>query len=323
MKRQSRRQQGKKRQQQRWHRFLAKGFELSVGRRGVLVIAEIEVTQNPPKVDILLLRREGDTWTAEQMALLPDGIRDCNAGHVLIEFKYTESLTIDAIRQAVSYEYFYRTANELTPDAVKMFILCAKTPTSERLESFGYTLSSLPGVYTNAQELLNHIPLLVLNELRDEAHNAFVKAFASRPAQKAKALATIRQQTELSDELLGYFEVLRTLWALPEGATMNEILTPERVVEIGREWKRILFQHATADELKEMLSPESKQKLIEQEVERSIEQRLEQGINQKTRDIVLAMHAKGFDLTVIADITALSIDQVQALLQTEETKPTP
>ena len=319
MKRYSRRQ-GKKRQQQRWHRFLAKGLELSVGRRGVLVIAEVEVTQNPPKVDVLLLRREGDAWTAEQMALLPDGIRDCNASHVLIEFKYTESLTIDAIRQAISYEYFYRTANELPPDAVKMFILCAKTPTTERLASFGYTLSALPGVYTNAAELLNHIPLLILNGLSDEAHNAFVKAFASRPAQKAKALATIRQQTDLSDELLGYFEVLRTLWSLPEGAAMNEVLTPERVLEIGREWKRIFIQHATPDELEEMLSPESKQKFIEQEVERSIEQRIEQGINQKNRDIVLAMHAKGFDLTVIADITSLPIDQVQALVAAANTK---
>jgi hypothetical protein len=317
MKRHSRRRQGKKRQQ-RWHRFLAKGFELSVGRRGVLVIAEVEVTQNPPKVDVLLLRREGDAWTAEQIALLPDGIRDCNASHVLIEFKYTESLTIDAIRQAISYEYFYRTANELPPDAVKMFILCAKTPTAERLASFGYTLSALPGVYTNAEELLNHIPLLVLNGLSDDAHNAFVKAFASRPAQKAKALATIRQQTDLSDELLGYFEVLRTLWSLPEGAAMNEVLTPERVVEIGREWKRILFQHATADELNEMLSPESKQKLNE----RGVQQAFNEGINQKTRDIVLAMHVKGFDLAVIADIMALPIDQVQALLEAEETKPT-
>ena len=143
----------------------------------------------------------------------------------------------------------------------------------------------------------------------DEPHNAFVKAFASRPGQKAKALATIRQQSELSDELLGYFEVLGTLWALPEGAKMNEILTPERIVEIGREWKRILLQHATPAELEEMLSPASMQKLTERS--------FEQGINQKTHDIVLAMHAKGFDLVVIADITSLPIDQVQALVAAE------
>lgn len=111
----------RRRQQIKWHRFLAKGFELSVGQRGVLVFAEIEVTQNPPKVDVLLLRRDTDNWTPEQLALLPDGIRDCNAKHILIEFKYTESLTVEAIRQAVGYEYFYRIANELDADEVRMF----------------------------------------------------------------------------------------------------------------------------------------------------------------------------------------------------------
>ena len=65
-----------------------------------------------------------------------------------------------------------------------------------------------------------------------------------------------------------------------------------------------------------MLSPESKQKLTEQ----GIKQAFLEGINQKTRDIVLSMHAKGFDLAVIADITGLSIAQVQALLQAEDTK---
>jgi predicted transposase/invertase (TIGR01784 family) len=50
------------------------------------------------------------------------------------------------------------------------------------------------------------------------------------------------------------------------------------------------------------------------------EQGIEQGITQKTHDIVLAMHAKGFDLAVIADITGLTVAQVQTLLQAEATK---
>ena len=248
--------------QRQWHRFLAKGFELSVGQQGVLVIAEVEVTQNPPKVDILLLRRDTDRWTPEQLALLPDGIRDCNANHVLIEFKYTESLTVDAIRQAVGYEYFYRTANDLEPAAVKMFMLCAKTPNAERLRAFGYEPTELAGVYASSHELTGHIPLLLLNDLSDAPHNAFVKAFASRPAQKAKALATIREQPNLSGALVTYFDVLGALWSLPEGATMDAVLTPERVLEIGEEWKRILLQHTPADQLNQLLSPEFKQQLI-------------------------------------------------------------
>lgn len=246
----------------KWHRFLAKGFELSVGQKGVLVFAEIEVTQNPPKVDVLLLRRDSDEWTAEQLALLPDGIRDSNASHVLIEFKYSESLTLDAIRQAVSYEYFYRVANELAVDEVKMFLLCAKTPSTEHLRDFGYTSSHLAGVYKNQHKLVEHIPLLVLNGLSDEPHNAFVKAFASRSTQKAKAFARIREQTQLSDELITYFEVLRTLWSLPEGATMNELLTPERVLEIGQEWKRILLSNLPPEELDTYINPEYKHALL-------------------------------------------------------------
>ncbi|MCE7982748.1 MAG: hypothetical protein DYG89_16310 [Caldilinea sp. CFX5] len=79
---------------------------------------------------------------------------------------------------------------------------------------------------------------------------------------------------------------------------MNEILTPERVMEIGEEWKRILIHHTPDAEMKKLLSPELKQELIEQ------------GANQKTRDIVLAMHAKGFDLAVMADINGFAVTQV-------------
>lgn len=90
---------------------------------------------------------------------------------------------------------------------------------------------------------------------------------------------------------------------------MDEVLTPERVMEIGREWKRILIQHTPVDQLNELLSPEYKQQFIDQ------------GIEQKTRDIVLAMNAKGFSLGVIADITGLTIEQVKALLLKLTNKP--
>lgn len=243
---------------------MAKGFELSVGRRGVLVVAEIEVTQNPPKADILLLRRESATWTPAQMAVLPDGIRDSQAQHVLIEFKYTESLTLDALHQALAYEYLYRTTNDLSHAELSIFLLLAKTPHAHRLQALGYAVTAQPGVYRSKQALVRHLPLLVLNELRDAPHNAYVKAFASRRAEKAKALAAIRAQPDIGDELLTYFEVLRTVWALPEGVTMDESLTPERVLEIGREWKRILIQHTPPEEMDTLLPAAYKQHFVEQ-----------------------------------------------------------
>ncbi|MEZ4864636.1 MAG: hypothetical protein R3C14_25220 [Caldilineaceae bacterium] len=44
-----------------WHRFLAKGFELLVGRERIAVESELPTGSEPPKVDTVLLRRETET----------------------------------------------------------------------------------------------------------------------------------------------------------------------------------------------------------------------------------------------------------------------
>ena len=177
----------------RWHRFLAKIFELTIGRIGVQVESEMQISSDPPKIDVVLLRRETLAWTPAQIALLPDGLRDTAAHHVLLEFKYTESLTLDAVIQALGYEYFFRTNRELAQADVQMFILCAKTPQNERLVELGYTETIWPGVLRSTNIYAKHVTLLLLNELRNEPHNAFVKTFASRKQQKAKAFALLQQ----------------------------------------------------------------------------------------------------------------------------------
>lgn len=293
-----------------WHRFLARGLEDTIGRERVFVKSESPIGSEPPKVDTVLLRRETPTWTEVQRALLPDGIRDTDASTILIEFKYTQSLTLDALWQAVGYDYFYRTNHELSQEEVRTFILCAKTPQAERLAAFGFEATELPGVYRSTNIYVAHITILALNQLRNEPHNALVKAFASRSKEKAKAFRLLRRFWQLSAELLLLLQALQVVWSLPEGATMSEILTPERVLELGQEWKRLLIQQTPNAEMKALLSTELKQELIDQ------------GITQKNHDIVLAMHAKGFDLAVIADITGLPVTQVQALLPAKSTKAT-
>ena len=54
---------------------------------GIEVSTNVDVMGNPPEGDMLLLRRHGRHWSEEQKARLPDGIRDSDAGHILIEFK--------------------------------------------------------------------------------------------------------------------------------------------------------------------------------------------------------------------------------------------
>ena len=314
-------QKSTRRQLIKWHRFLAKGLELSVGRQGVLVVAEVEVTQNPPKADILLLRRESAQWTPAQLAMLPDGIRESRAYHVLIEFKYTESLTLDALHQALSYEYLYRTTNDLAGEEVSIFVLLAKTPSAERLAAFGYEATEQAGVYKSKQAVVGHIPLLILNGLSDAPHNAYVKAFASRRAEKAKAFSAIRTQPDISDELLTYFEVLRTVWSLPEGVAMDETLTPERVLEIGREWKRILIQHTPPDEMDEMLPVEYKQHFIDQGIEQGIERGIEQGIERGIEQgmystlVEILRHRLGeMPAAVETRLQSCTLDQLNALV---------
>ncbi len=110
--------------------------------------------------------------------------------------------------------------------------------------------------------LAAEIALLVLNELSPAPHNALVKAFASRKQEKAKAFALLRQFWRLSTELLLMFEVLQTLWSLPEGATMQEILTPERVMAIGEEWMQIFLRNLSPEQLNAYLDPAYKQTLL-------------------------------------------------------------
>ncbi len=289
-----------------WHRFLAKILELTVGRLGVQVESEMQISSDPPKIDVVLLRRETAAWTAAQAALLPDGVRDTPAHHVLIEFKYSESLTLDAVIQALGYEYFFRTNRELPQADVQMFILCAQTPRHERLRELGYTETIWPGVLRSSNIYASHITLLLLNELRDEPHNAFVKTFASRKQQKAKAFVLLQQFHELSVDLLRLLEGLETIWSLPEGAKMSELLTVEQVIEIGKERSRLLLHNLPPEEIDPYINPLYKQQLVEEGIEK--------GIEYRTREIVLAMVARKLDLKTIADVTGLTIDEVKAIL---------
>lgn len=75
---------------------------------GVTVFTGPPVMSEPPRADIILLRQEGRQWTPMQLRFLPDGIRDTVARHVLIEFKFTESLTIAGLRQIIGYDHFMR-----------------------------------------------------------------------------------------------------------------------------------------------------------------------------------------------------------------------
>ncbi len=95
---------------------------------------------------------------------------------------------------------------------------------------------------------------------------------------------------------------LQAIWSLPEGASTNEELTVEKVMEIGTEYSHILLRNLSVAEIDDYINPAYKQ------------YRLAQGNNQRTREIVLAMATRKIDIETIADVTGLSVAEVQALL---------
>jgi len=272
-----------------WHRFLGKGLELSVGQEQVTVESELQVSSEPPRIDIVLLRRETPQWTQAQRALLPDGVRDTDAADILLEFKYSESLSQDALIQAVAYEYFYRTSRGMATEAVAAFVLCAKTPQARRLADFEYTATDLPGVYHSTNRYVEHVTLLVLNQLRAEPWNALVKTFASRRSEKNKAFVLLQEAWQLPLELSMMLDGLQTIWAVAEEIKMSEALTIERVMQIGKESKRLLLRHLSPEELDAYLSPDYKRKLQREGIEQGIYRTLSEILRRRLGAMPLAV----------------------------------
>ncbi len=157
----------------------------------ISVITEFQIMTDPPEADILLLRRNKAFWSEEQLNLLPDGIRDTTANHILIEFKYTESVNRDALSQALAYDTFYKRTQKLDPGRIQTFLLSSRTPRKIFLETFGYAEKEKQGVYYSNHSMLDVMPIISLNELPDQPYNRFIKCFASRKKEKQQALKKI------------------------------------------------------------------------------------------------------------------------------------
>ena len=213
---------------------------------------------DPPKVDIVLLRREGERWSEEQLHLLCDGIRNTIARHVLVEFKYSESLSVDALLQALGYHYFYRQSQSLSEAELQTFVMVAITPRRQLLEHFGYSVSEVPGVYRSQQPLLEKVQLIVLNQLQPSPHNAFVQCFASQRRVYQSAFTEIQKLDEA--------QLSQSAWALVAGLQRQreqkgeimkaqaEELTAERLIEIGSETRKFVLATLSAEDKRQVIA---------------------------------------------------------------------
>ena len=240
------------------HQVLGRLLQLSLAPVEIAVHVEVDLLGESPKADVLLLRREGDAWNAAQRARLPDGVRDSKAGHVLLEFKYTESINENALAQAVAYDYFYRQAQRLREEQALTVALSARTPQKSRLAEWGYR-EQQDGVYRSPLPLLRRIWLLVLNDLPPNPHNAYVKLFASREQERGAAFAALDSPTITeSVPLHAYMMGLQQTLELKGEGDMAELLTPDRIMEIGEEIRQRVLETATPEEKLAGLGPQER-----------------------------------------------------------------
>ncbi|MBF0114869.1 MAG: hypothetical protein HQM04_07465 [Magnetococcales bacterium] len=234
-----------------WHRLLAQVVTEPLTSAKISVQTEIDVTSASPKADIVLLRREGNTWTKGQKELLADGMRDTNARELLIEFKFTESLTGWILGQLLVYDHLYLEKQQLKRSELKSVLLLSKTPNTDILEKHGFSPTDKVGVYVSDLSAFDSIYVILLNALPDAPHNALWKCFASRRQEWQKAFARISQHSLPKRSIEHECTVLGIRKIRMEGMMKNVEpmrLTPEYVMDLGRQELFASMMNAMSDE---------------------------------------------------------------------------
>ena len=220
----------------------------------VEVTSDVKVMIKPPELDVLLLRRTEPRWTPAQKARLADGIRHNDASHVLIEFKYTESLSETIIQKALSYDILYKEYREVDSKMAQSYIVSSKTPQTAFLNEFGYQPGQWPGVMYSKLPMMRLLPLIILNDLSDDPHNLAFKVFASRQKQRIKAIQELfRRKDDLNFDynvVSGLFH----LWTNKELDMATIELSNKAVIEMGKKFGKEYVQMLPAEERMKGLS---------------------------------------------------------------------
>ncbi|NJN68423.1 MAG: hypothetical protein HC884_17770, partial [Chloroflexaceae bacterium] len=236
-----------------WHHLFGEVLEQVLGPLDIVVQTDVDVSNKPPEIDVLLMRNKAiaPTWTPAQRALLPDGIRERRANHIIIEFKYTESVNQDAVQSLLGYEVFYRRSRSLKTEEVHAVLASGHTPRQTTREILGYTQPEAPGIYRNTIGLLARTSLMVLSELEDTPHNVLFKLFAQRRRARAVALARFEREMwkKVPSETCWLVHGLKKLWSekTEKGESTMHVITKEDLIRQGKEMYQQLFRPLIAD----------------------------------------------------------------------------
>ncbi len=284
-----------------WHLPFGESLQWDLSPVGVPVLPETLVMIKTPRVDILIIRQQETHWTAEQLERLPDGIRQCTAPYLLIEFKYTQSLSDKAMLQTLAYDYFYKQSQKLKDEQVQTFLVTGIKPQQDTRKPYGYDNMLYPGVYHSQHQLEKRIQLISLNELADKPYNAVFKLFATHQKEKQKAFELLKQSRDISSLPKELKPLLLGLLYIGE-QDMTPEMTPERVREVGKIWGKAYLSGLTPEERFIGLKPE----------ERFI------GLKPEERFIGLNPEERFIGLKPEERLAGLSVEEIEAYLKQQK-----
>lgn len=143
-----------------WHRLLAYWLEVLLRPFNIDVITNIPVYHEPPEAEIILLDQSGKGWTSkEQNKWLADGLRQSTASQLLLEYKHSESLSIQAVQQLLVYDYLYRQKKELDEEAIDCFLISSMTPQKSFLDELLFKPTSISGIYRSPYPWIERVEL--------------------------------------------------------------------------------------------------------------------------------------------------------------------
>lgn len=244
-----------------WHQFLGAVLGHLLRPVGITVHVEFPVASEPPISDVVLLRPGSKNWTEEQIARLPDGIRDDPAGDVLLELKYTESVNHLAIGQAMLLYELYCRSHKASRKKTRIYLVSSKRTNKKLLNKYGYLPTQWPGVFHSNNPCLLNVRFISLNDLANTPHNAFFKCFASQIKEKANAFSLLKKIDFIhnSSQLTWLLNALALLWFEEEGAQMNiPELTPEKATEMGKRWGDFILDLLPPEEVLAHFRPEDR-----------------------------------------------------------------
>ena len=186
---------------------------------------------------------------------------------------------------------------------------------------YGYQLGGQAGVYHSHNPILAHLPVVVLNELSDEPHNAFVKCFASRSGERQRAFARLYQweMMALPQSWWWFVSGLRQVMQV-KGAneTMKLEVTAEDVLNLGEELKTKLLESIPPEEVLAQYQPyiqEARRQTVLEGLQRLLTVRFQLSLDEAAP---LMAQFQPFDLETLEALTevGLRVETVAGLEQT-------